>query len=64
MGVAFSLFVNTDVENECPHEACQFRKSNLCHGVFTYPESADECGFPDYMEDWSGLPFSAFIKRK
>lgn len=64
MGAAFSLFVNADVENECPHTACQFRKSNLCHGVFTYPETAEECGFPGFIEDWSGLPFSAFVRRR
>jgi hypothetical protein len=63
MGFALSIFVSTNVNNECPHETCRFQDLNLCHGVLTYPDSADNCGFPDLIEDLWGLTFSKFSKR-
>jgi len=63
MGAAFSLFVSTNVNNRCPHNSCRFRGLNLCHGLFTFPDSADACGFPEFIEDWLGVPISAFSIR-
>jgi len=37
------------VNSRCPHSACGYHESGLCHGWMTVPAKADDCEFPQFL---------------